>query len=325
MAPESMDPLVRQESVYALTPDKRWLHPTWAFPFLAIAWCSHFATCFLLNPTFAQLRLFYTVVSVVLLLYRVRYYAHKEWLLFFIDLCYVGSVALLWSLWFCDNGACSKEWLFAVYIVVQGPVAGATFPLQTPLTLHHPEAFESFFLHAGPMWISYAVRWRWVHFDYIPHVGELVWSGFRLIYLPWVVAYLAFLLAQPFLPDVIAGAETLPDGFIFPSATRDQRLQGKSGDNYPSYAFKACAAVTLHAVLSCSGFLAAALAYQNHTVQLVWIFCVLTGAIFAGARFYYKSLHPEYVPPGVLYGFVRMGLAWAVVGPTYIICVMYAT
>ena len=32
-----------------------------------------------------------------------------------------------------------QEWLLAIYLVAQGPVAGAIFPLQTPLTLHHPE------------------------------------------------------------------------------------------------------------------------------------------------------------------------------------------
>ena len=36
----------------------------------------------------------------------------------------------------------SQEWLLAIYLVAQGPVAGATFPLQTPLTLHHPEALQ---------------------------------------------------------------------------------------------------------------------------------------------------------------------------------------
>ena len=33
----------------------------------------------------------------------------------------------------------TQDWLLSVYLVAQGPVAGATFPLQTPLTLHHPE------------------------------------------------------------------------------------------------------------------------------------------------------------------------------------------
>ena len=33
------------------------------------------------------------------------------------------------------------------------------------------EAFESFFLHASPMWISYAVRWRWGGLGDLPTVG----------------------------------------------------------------------------------------------------------------------------------------------------------
>ena len=34
------------------------------------------------------------------------------------------------------------------------------------------QAFESFFLHASPMWISYAVRWRWGGLGPMPTVGD---------------------------------------------------------------------------------------------------------------------------------------------------------
>jgi len=310
--------MFRQESVYALQPDVRWLQPSLAFPLYAATLVSTMALCLLWTPSFRMLRLQYTLVGMGLLLYRVHYYARKEWMLYFIDLCFVNSILLIWSLWFCESGGCSQDWLLAVYIIAQGPVAGATFPLQTPLTLHHPEAFESFFLHASPMWISYAVRWRWAEsLGPIPSVWSLLSAGLLRLYLPWSTIYLVFLLLQPFLPDRIAGLETLMDGFIFPASTTKTRLAGKRQE-YRSYAFNVVKATLLHFVLSTSGTLAAALAYQYHEVQIAWILCVLAGCISSGARFYYQSAHPESVPPGVLRGFRNMGLAWAIVLPTFL-------
>ncbi|CAK9039737.1 Glycerophosphocholine acyltransferase 1 [Durusdinium trenchii] len=306
----------RQTSIYALTPDRRWLRPSWAFPLYAAALGLTLLLCFVWQPSYELLRLQYTFVGVGLLLYRVYYYAHKERILYFIDLCFVSSIFLIWSLWFCTDGRCSQEWLWAVYLVAQGPVAGATFPLQTPLTLHHPEAFESFFLHASPMWISYAVRWRWAGFETIPSVGQLVAAAFWKIFFPWFIAYLIFLLVQPFLPDKIAGYETLVDGLILPSLTTEQRLNAKR-QKYSSYAKGVLMATSLHAVLSSSGFLAAALAFQYHEVQIVWILCVFMGCLISGARFYYQSAHPQYVAPGQLQGFINMSIAWAFVLPTY--------
>eukprot|EP00931_Biecheleriopsis_adriatica_P092156 TRINITY_DN65985_c0_g1_i1.p1 TRINITY_DN65985_c0_g1~~TRINITY_DN65985_c0_g1_i1.p1 ORF type:complete len:387 (+),score=40.02 TRINITY_DN65985_c0_g1_i1:37-1161(+) len=317
----SQPKLTRRASVYALTPDYRWIRPSIAFPLYAGTLLSTMTLCFVLEPTYFQLRLFYSIVAVALLLYRVWYYARKEWVLYFIDLCFVNSILLIGSLWYCTDGRCSKDWLLALFIVAQGPVGGATFPLQTPLTLHHPEAFESFFLHASPMWVAYCVRWRWpeVLGSTVPSVGHLVSVGFFKVYLPWALCYLVFLMVQPLLPDKLAGYETLMDGFIFPASTSEQRLVGKR-QGFRSYAPKVILMVVFHAVMSGQGFAAAALSYQHHAVQVVWICCVLGGCLISGARFYYQSANPDYVAPGLSKGFANIALAWCLVLPTYLHC-----
>ncbi|CAJ1371218.1 unnamed protein product, partial [Effrenium voratum] len=312
-------------SIYALEPNKKWVQPSLAFVKYGVTMCLTAGLCFLWQPSFKTLRLVYTLIGAGLLLYRIYYYAYKEWMLYFIDLCFVNSILLIWSLWYCTEGQCSKEWLLAVYMMAQGPVAGATFPLQTPLTLHHPEAFESFFLHASPMWLSYAVRWRWTDalLQPTPSVGELVSAGLYKLYLPWSISYLSFLLLQPFLPDRLAGLETLMDGFIFPAATKTLRLQGKR-KNYLSFAPTVMAATLAHALLSASGLLAAALAFQHHSVQVAWIACVVLGCLVSGFRFYHLCANPELEPAGFYKGFLHMILAWAVVLPTYFYAEMTA-
>ncbi|CAE8734296.1 unnamed protein product [Polarella glacialis] len=130
--------------------------------------------------------------------------------------------------------------------------------------------------------------------------------------------YLAFLLVQPFLPDSIAQKETLMDGFIFPGAAPAARLAGKR-QGFRTFVPKVIACVGFHALLSLSSFAASALAYKYHAVQVAWILCVLVGCMIAGARFYYQSAHPDYVPPGQLWGLARIAVAWAVLLPTYLV------
>lgn len=316
--------LKRAKSVHALTPDRRWLRPSWAFPLFGAAWVLTMTLCCLGEPTAEFLRLWYTLVAVGLMLYRVFYYARKEWILYFIDLCFVNSILLVWSLWRCpvditnpmENMRCSPTWWWSVFIVATGPVAGAVFPLQTPLTLHHPEGFESFFLHASPMWICYAIRWRWDVGEAVPGSGPLLWAGLTRIYLPWLTAYMVFLVSQPFMPDLIAGYETLMDLFLFPSATAEERLIGKR-KGFKTYVPNVLKCVTLHAVLSVSGFAAAALCFQSHTVHVVWIGCVMIGCLDAGFRFYKECAGTGYKQPGLHFGFLRMVIAWALILPTY--------
>eukprot|EP00930_Biecheleria_cincta_P033033 TRINITY_DN22887_c0_g1_i2.p1 TRINITY_DN22887_c0_g1~~TRINITY_DN22887_c0_g1_i2.p1 ORF type:complete len:374 (-),score=52.43 TRINITY_DN22887_c0_g1_i2:276-1343(-) len=315
--------LERTGSVYALEPNRRWLRPSWAFPLFGSAWLLSLLLCLILEPSFEMLRLYYTFVAAGLLLYRVYYYARKEWILYFIDICFVNSIFLLWSLWSCTENRCSHEWLTAVYMVSQGPVGGATFPLQTPVTLHHPEGFESFFMHASPMWISYAVRWRWPSvLGPTPAFTELVRLAFVRLYGPWAICYTMFLLMQPLFPDKIAGYETLLDGFLFPSFTAEQRREAKR-QGFKTYARRVVTGVAMHSCLSLSGVAAAALAYQYHSVQVVWIGCVLLGCLFSGYNFYYRSANPQAEAPPLSVGFKRMLCAWACVLPTYLVSAGY--
>lgn len=129
-------------------------------------------------------------------------------------------------------------------------------------------------------------------------------------------------MLQPFMPDFIAGAEVLPDGFVFPGATRDERLKGKRNE-YLSWVKKASAGLVAHMLLSVSGFLAAAMTYQYHCVQVVWIFSVLAGCADTAYVFYRRSADPTIPAQGIQKGLARMGAAWAAIGPLYLACRWY--
>jgi len=129
-------------------------------------------------------------------------------------------------------------------------------------------------------------------------------------------------MVQPLLPDFIAGAETLPDGFIFPSATTESRLKAKR-DDHLGWAKKASAGVFAHMFLSVSGFLAAAMTYQYHHVQVAWIVCVLAGCADTARVFYRRSANPTMPSPGIQVGLARMLGAWAIITPVYAACVWF--
>jgi len=316
------DSLQHKKSIYALVPDKVWLYANhrWSFMFFGAIALAFLALCCLLTPSFKTLRLLYTLVSCALLVYRFKLYYQKQWLAFFIEFCYVVNFFLIGGLWICPSGGCSQEWELGVYIAATGAVAGATFPLQMGLALHHPEAFETFFLHNTPMWMCYAIRWR----EMVPlpaHTSllQLVWFGFSRVYLVWIMLYLPFALVQPFLPDVIAGAETLSDGFLFADCTKEERLKKKRGD-WKGFAKNLCMALGAHCGLSLSGLIAAAMAFQYHKVQVVWICAVLAGCVDVARKFYKRSADPTIPDPGLVMGMKRMGGAWALLIPTYLGC-----
>lgn len=313
---ESEAKIKRAKSVYSLTPNEKWLAPNWAFPFFGLVLLTTIAIVFFLDLSFEATRLAYTVSAVALLIYRMYYYTHKQWFLYFVDLCYVSTYGLLMSLWLCPSLGCSKEWQMAIYVVAQGAVAGATFPLQTPLALHHPEAFESFYLHASPMWVCYAVRWRFYTISSVPGVMALANNGFWRFYVPWFVPYSIFILLQPFLPDFIAGLETLPDCQLRGGLTHEERLKLKRA-NYSKVAKENMMALSAHAVLSFSGFLAAGMAYNYHSVQVTWMASVLLTCLEAGYQFYVKSHDPSAPGNTITKGFLKMGLAWVAMLAVY--------
>lgn len=315
--------LKRKASIYALSPDKVWLYANhkWAYMIFSNLAFVFLAACCFFTPTFEHLRLCYTLVALSLLAYRFQLYWKKKWCGFFIELCYVISFFLIASLWICPNGVCSEDWELGVFVVAQGAVAGSTFPLQMGVGLHHPEAFETFFLHNSPMWVCYAIRWR--HMLPLPSntgLGHCVWCGFK-VYMLWVMFYWPFLMLQPHLPDIIAGAETLPDGFIYPDVTREERIKKKRG-NYKNWAIEASKGLAAHCALSMSGFLAAGMTFQYHKVQVIWIFAVLAGCADVSISFYKRSQDATLPAPSMMVGLKRMGLAWALLIPTYTGCVL---
>lgn len=110
------------------------------------------------NAPFGMSRLVYTGTGLVLMCFRLRYYARRRKLLYTLDLCYWVHMCGFYELWFgalagsagAERGAggAPGEWAVACLASAVGPVGGAVFMLQSPMLLHHPEAFESFFLHA---------------------------------------------------------------------------------------------------------------------------------------------------------------------------------
>merc|ERR1719323_1086661 len=86
---------------------------------------------------FATLRFLYSVPAVSLLLYRVVLYFHQDYVLFLLDLCPIAQCLLLWTLWFAYTDG-YLEWQQAVFMVMNGPVAGSTFLLGTKIEVQHP-------------------------------------------------------------------------------------------------------------------------------------------------------------------------------------------
>lgn len=201
-------------------------------------------------------------------------------------------------------------------MVGAGPVSGGCLLMQIPLMLHHPEAFETFFIHASPSWVLYALRWRlWEHGA--TDVMQLLWAGSSRIYLPWLAAYAAFLLLQPAMPDRLAGYETMLDlWFEPPDLTRDARM-AKRRQGFQTHALKVLAFVVLHSTLSLNGLVAAALSYQCQTVNAVWICCVIAGCAGNGALFYYLCARSGLTRPGFFFGFVLIGLTWSLFLPVF--------
>jgi len=263
----------------------------------------------------------YTIVSASGLAYRLKYFARRKWLLYFIDFCFVVSILLLCTLWSCHQWTmdhiCSDDWLVAMYAAGTGPVAGATFLLQTPLTFHHAEAFMSYFIHATPMWIGYCKRWEWKVLPPMA-ISTVMWLGFSRVYLPWALCYVTILLLQPWMPNKFAALETIMDGFVFSEgSTCKERLRRKR-EGFATFTAKVVAVVLGHALLSAMGFAAAALAFQDWMTQMVWITCVQMNCIASGYYFYSRSVDPSHPSPGFLQGFVRMLCAWCIVLPTYL-------
>mmetsp|Transcript_41329 Transcript_41329/g.74740 ORF Transcript_41329/g.74740 Transcript_41329/m.74740 type:complete len:379 (-) Transcript_41329:105-1241(-) len=307
-------------SIYALEPHPMWLERRGPVLMFGGLYTFVAVVCILAQHLgFETVRFIYSAMAMFLLLYRMAYYKRKGWLLFFIDLCFVTSEVLVLVMWLIDSAWCSTDFLVSVYLAATGPVAGASFLLNIPLVLHHAEAFESWFLHGTPMWVCSALRWT---FHRLPPrrfgTSDLVWLGLSQFYARWVLFYLAFLLAHPWMPRMVAEMEVIMDGFLYADYTSPSERVKAKRQNYPSYFCYTVAYTLGHAVLSLSGFLAAALSYQCHATQVCWIVVVQVGGLILGVQFYINSTRSRPMP-GMVAGFGRMLLAWAVVAPTHLL------
>ncbi len=259
---------------------------------------------------YSVLRMLFTVPALALLSYRAFYYSQRGALLYLIDFCFWSHVCGLAVLW--AYGSLSRDFCVGVFAALNGPVGGATFLLRTPLLVHHPEAFESFFLHVVPMWASYSLRWNWgdKFFDKDDmSVLGIVKKGFMRVYLPWVLFYGSFLTLQPYLPWV-ANMETLFDWYAYGGVPEERT------DAFPVWTAKVWAYCAVHCIMATQGLFAAALSFRSRAVHLAWIFCVIAGTVRTGIMFYIAGLQdgPSVEPENKLIaGFKDCAAAWVVI------------
>mmetsp|Transcript_20109 Transcript_20109/g.39064 ORF Transcript_20109/g.39064 Transcript_20109/m.39064 type:complete len:301 (-) Transcript_20109:516-1418(-) len=271
------------------------------------------------------LRLAFTVAALSLLGYRLVYYAHRKMLLYVLDLCYWVHACGLFALWFTpvEEANLPKGWMVAVYASAVGPVGGASFMLQQPLLIHHPEAFESFFLHVVPMWVAYAIRWR-IGVHHLPPelpIYTIIHDGFSEVYLPWAVFYCLFLIVKPYVP-IISKHETLFDwytGSVSGVATEPAVDRGRPP--FLRYAWKPVAYIILHGLFALEGYCAAALCYQYEAVNLAWLAATFLGTVKCSYHFYRASADSSYKPGNKLAsGLKDSAGAWILLLPIYYAC-----
>ena len=216
------------------TPSATWLLSTQTistyFIFISLTLVI-FWVCFISTPSFKALRLLWTTISVALLAKKIADLYEAERLLYFIDFCYYANFIFGYYLWQVPLHTTSPkfdptfpETATALFLALNGPVAGGCFMLSTSLVFHNADAWSSFWLHVTPAYLSYALRWRWFPkmlekvFDLPQHSEDnifgkkrmLVYNSVKKIYVPWVVCHCLFLVALPYIP-VLRDYETLFD------------------------------------------------------------------------------------------------------------------
>ena len=224
-------------------------------------------------------------------------------------------------MWFADL---PSEWAIAALASAVGPVGGAVFMLQSPLLLHHPEAFMAFFLHVVPCWVAYVVRWR-VMPPLAPELLPLtVWMPFRKVYLPWAAVHLTILLVKPYSP--LSKYEMLFDWYTGSVAGVDGtggrgKAAKKHAPPFASYAWKPVAYIAAHALFSVEGYCAAALSLRYEAVMLVWVSLIFISNINSAFNFYRASVDESYSPGNKLISGLRdSAVSWVIILPLYWYC-----
>ena len=355
------DSLTKAETINLLdfdpfTPNATWLLTTQTlstyFIFitltLLIFWVSFIST-----PSFKALRLLWTTISIALLIKKIADLYEAERLLYFVDFCYYANFVFGYYLWNVPFHPQSKKFdegfpevAQALFITLNGPVAGGCFMLSTSLVFHNADAWSSFWLHVTPAFLTYALRWRWfpkmLHFVYDRDEGEennfkkhrLIWDSVKKIYIPWVVAHCLFLLALPYIP-VLREYETLFD-WVTSGAKPEVR-----DEPFPTWARKVIVYCLSHLALALSGMTAAAFAFRYQLVHFVWLAAISTSCMFSGFLFYERSslnkkgmtedsdllqMLDHFLGGGgdaFLAGVKRCGFAWFCVILAYGFCVVF--
>eukprot|EP00948_MAST-09A_sp_MAST-9A-sp1_P001749 g1749.t1 len=289
--------------------------------FFSFLLCGTYMMCFVTSPSFTSIRLMYTCISVSFLLARIYNYYESGYLLYMVDLCYFNQYLTLYALW--NYKVLSPEMLGAIYCVSNGPVAGATFMLQTGLELHHPEVFHSFWLHVCPMWITYAIRWRWAdrqeHSIAFWRKRDMIWNAMTMVYTRWAFGYLLFLNLHPHIP-IVKNYETLFDWYV----SGGQYNASLTRNDPPLIWFgKTFIYICIHCFMGLQGVCAAVMCFKYERCHFMWIFIVLCGTIQQGLVFYENSANPEHpINQGnpAIDGLKKTVIAWCFLLPTYLLC-----
>ena len=102
---------------------------------------------------------FYVILTIYLMWKRTFMWIKIKWLLYYFELCYYGNILVCVYLWgYGDN---RKVWLMT-FTLNTGVMAIAMiiFSSSTRKVFTSIESMISLFIHAGPVAVSWMVRWR---------------------------------------------------------------------------------------------------------------------------------------------------------------------
>ena len=102
---------------------------------------------------------FYVILTIYLMVKRTFMWIKIKWLLYYFELCYYGNILVCVYLWgYGDN---RKVWLMTFTLNTGVMAMGMIiFTSSTRVVFTSIESMISLFIHAGPLAVSWMVRWR---------------------------------------------------------------------------------------------------------------------------------------------------------------------
>ena len=102
---------------------------------------------------------FYVILTIYLMWKRTFMWIKIKWLLYYFELCYYGNILVCVYLWgYGDN---RKVWLMTFTLNTGVMAMGMIiFTSSTRVVFTSIESMISLFIHAGPVAVSWMVRWR---------------------------------------------------------------------------------------------------------------------------------------------------------------------